>query len=157
MMLFLKPSSIIFSPRLPRGLMQKSTPLLKDLGGESKALSLDPRDEATSATSAVKKDMSTCRVEGRSQWSGTCIVKPSLLKPLQGFIIIPWTFFKRLIFDILVPHIARAILPMVGCCGCDLVGGLWCHCLVQHKNWSIADCMLYIWGLCWNNIHVQQP
>lgn len=94
----------------------------------------------------------------RSQWSGNSHSKTKFAICLcKGFIVIPWTFFKRLISDILVPYIARAILPMVGCCGCDLVGGLWCHCLVQHKNWSIADCMLYIWGLCWNNIHVQQP
>lgn len=51
--------------------MQKSTPLLKDLGGESKALSLDPH-EATSATSAVKKDMSSRGndTKYRFEWSG---------------------------------------------------------------------------------------
>lgn len=61
---------------LPRGLMQKSTPLLKDLGGESKALSLD-RDEATSATSAaVKKDGMTANIVPNGVEIPT--VKPSL-------------------------------------------------------------------------------
>lgn len=63
-------------PRLPRGLMQKSTPLLKDLGGESKALSLD-RDEAMSATSAaVKKDGMTANIVPNGV--EIPIVKPSL-------------------------------------------------------------------------------
>ena len=82
------------------------------------------------------------------------IVKPSLLKPLQGFIIhnhtiIPWTFFNRLIPDIIVravPQIARAktgfLLPIRGGRGCDLGGGYGAmvgrHCWVQYTNWFIA-------------------